>query len=202
MATVVNVGALALVLVGCDALVDDGYRGEPLLVLVGGFDKQLDKALTSRDDLRAAIVWSPSVESLDSVGLPVGNEQLASSQELILPSEFRMRVFERPSAVDHAFGGGKLAIGRIVVYVDYDGSGSRDLDEPIVGGLVDEALLHAAEPVLGPESPTLGDVPVGFHRVRLPLSCGDTRPVSDAPSCDAKLGARCDADERCGTDGL
>jgi hypothetical protein len=26
--------------------------------------------------------------------------------------------------------------------------------------------------------------------------------MSDAPPCDAKLGARCDADDRCGTDGL
>lgn len=192
---------LACWAVACgEPLATADYEGEPLATLVGGVF-ETEPGLIHRDDLRAAVFWSPDGVSTDDLEALV--EQPSTAQPVGLPNDYVLHLYDEPDsallvATGDAPADGVWAIGRILVYPDEDGDGRRGTDEPFLGGVRHSAVVFAARDLGAEESPTGRALPAGFHLLVLPLACG--RPVS-APvgdgRCDVPLGAPCSADTDC-----
>ncbi len=185
----------------CDALVADAYRGEPLATFSGSVGRADDGRQIERDDLRAAVFWSPTGTADGDLEALI--EEPASSTPVELPGRFTVSLYAPPNAsVQQAAadgGDGFWAIGRILLYADRDRDETRDADEPLLGSVSALGILYASAPLPAAAAPTGRTLPAGFAAALLPLPCGRGLPAATADgSCGVPLGARCTGDDDCG----
>lgn len=192
--------ALGLGLLSCgDPLIEQGFRGEPMLTFTGRIGTATGDAGAS-GDLRAALFWSPAGTTTLSEVLDELVEQPALSVAVHFPGVFEINIFEPPQAV--AWTGPDLGfhVALVLIYEDADGSGDFSPTE-LRGGARNQAVLWAERPLSGAESPTGNPLASGYHALRLPQPCAVLTPPTGGDACRVPLGAACAADEDCGTGG-
>lgn len=192
----------ALVLTGCgDALVERGYRGEPLYTFTGQIAAASGGAF--EHPVRAAVFWSPGRGTRIDERLV---EQPSLAVAVHFPGTFEINVFEPPMAVDWSTPDDDWRLGLVLIYEDLDEDGRFSPDE-LRGGARDQALLYLERPLSATESPTGTPLDAGFHAVRLPMLCGHEEEEHDrdqgtrAAECGVPIGEGCATDADCGTGG-
>lgn len=158
--------AMALLGVACgDALVEDAYRGAPLLTVRGQIS-QVRSALPLQNNLRVAIFWSPSGETTIDDRLV---EQAEVAVDLAFPALFEANVFAPPQGVAWR-DDSPVHVGLILIYDDANQNGRFDVGE-VRGGARNLALLFAERDARADESPTGRALRQGITIGRLPLRC-------------------------------
>jgi len=204
----------ALLIASCgDPLVDETYRGEPLITLHGAVMEVGQPGLIHRDDLRAALFWSPGGLAVEDVDELV--EQPLANAGLGMPPSLQLPVFDPPSAEHLAVVQGDgdapsgegvlLGLGLLLAYPDENGNGMRDPEEQVLGGVRSHGVLYAPAAVPAEQSPTAAALPAGFAVVQLPLPCGAGPAAGEQANdatCDVALGEACATDAQCGEDGV
>jgi hypothetical protein len=177
-----------LAALGCDALVDQTYRGTPLdserFVVANESGREATHP-------RAAVFWA---DSMAATSLDEMHEQTSSSQPVRDGESYVLNIFEQPSTLVPWLrddpDGPKFAIGRLAVYDDLNRNARRDDDEPMVGGLGPYGVIYAPSDLPAEGGYGRRDVPVGLHVAWLPLPCKpDPAPNSD--TCDVPIGRAC-----------
>jgi hypothetical protein len=183
---------------GCgDPLIEQGFRGEPMLTFEGQIGTSLGGS-TSGDGLRAALFWSPAGDTELSGELV---EQPALSVAVAFPGTFEINVFEPPPAVAWRAPRSPWRVALVLLSQDADGNGRFSLDE-LRGGARNQAVLWAERALAAAESPTGSALAAGYHAVRLPMPCGIVPAPTDGADCGVPLGAACEADADCGAAGV
>ncbi len=123
---------------GCDPLVDEDYMGEVLYelegnVILGSGDETFQDA-----DLRVGVVW------MGDVDWRTPERHLISSGGF--PARYQIELFAPPPAqtIQPFFGNNtRLAIGRVVLFVDESGDGIfNPISDPVVGGDPSGVVLY------------------------------------------------------------
>jgi hypothetical protein len=188
------------VLAGCgDDQVGRAYLGEPRWQYQGSLQATAE-GVQDATDLRLAVFFSP--QGLNVVDPAQYVEQLSASQAVTIPSHYVLSVFESPPPAvllrntDGSSAG--YAMGRIFVYRDLDASGAYSPGEPFLGNEGATASLYVPEPLPEGSTPTVGALPAGLLRVRLPQPCGlPPPPATDPDTCGVPLGSLCTRDSDC-----
>lgn len=174
-------------LTSCGSIVDDSYRGVPLLELRGQIFS-FDASVPATASYRASVFWSnDGTFDLSATNLV---EQPGLAVEVDFPSAFTINVFEPPS-------GGltqsnlPYRLGFLVIYEDLDGNGKFTEGE-VRGGASDVLIVHADAAVDAADSISERPLQPGYQLVRIPLEC----------HCGANLGIACTDNESCGTNGV
>jgi len=183
------VGLVGAVCGGCDSLVDQSYRGEPLF----GFDGKVvsfDDPSLGTAPVQVAVFWAPSGHTGDGMTSLV--EQASVSVRMSFPLRFRLEVFEPPPRGVWLADGRPLALGLVLAYQDHNRDGHYSPGE-LIGGNESRALVYANAPIASQDSPTGAALPAGFSLAYLPLLCDLSAlpPLTPDPSCAPGLGEPC-----------
>ena len=182
---------------GCgEALVDDAYRGDPLLTVRGQIS-QVRGALALENDLRVAVFWSPTGSTAIDDTLV---EQSDVSVELQFPALFEINLFAPPSGIAWR-DGGPVHVGLVLIYDDANRNGRFERGE-LQGGARNLALLFAERDATADESPTGRPQAQGVSLARMPLRCEPVEnETPDAPTGWAmQVGRACGAATDCGAE--
>ncbi len=193
--------ALTALLLACDPLVGEGYRGEPLFSFRGRVESY--EGTLPGGELRVSLFWSPTGRS--QVPVEALREQASASVSVSFPSTFEIRVFYPPATADLVPGEHPWGLALILVYQDRDGDGCFTpgaSPSELVGGAADRVLLYAPAPLPAERSPTGAALERGFSLAAVPLDCdGDHQGWHGTEDCGVALGTPCAADADCGPDG-
>jgi len=169
----------AVLAVGCgDPLADGRFPGDPLITLAGSIRDQSPAAedddhtaQVSSGPLKLAVFWSRG--GLGGVGGEVSGLEQQAIARGIFPAEFTLAIYAPPhdAALFDAAGGGRLALGLLVAYVDADRDGRYDKNaDRVIGGARASALIYSPE---GASDPQYGTFGAGFHRVHFEVEGDD-----------------------------
>lgn len=186
---------VAVTLAACgDALVERGYRGEPLHTFQGQVTTVVGDGTFERP-LRAAVFWSPSGQTVLDDRLV---EQSAIAVSVRFPATFEINVFEPPASVPWDDPAAPFRVGVVLLYEDVNGDGHYQPSERR-GGARNQALLFVPSPLDAAASPTGVALSAGFHDERLPMPCGVQQEdeVAEGDTCGVTLGAPCTLDADC-----
>ncbi|MBI2566148.1 MAG: hypothetical protein HYV63_03820 [Candidatus Schekmanbacteria bacterium] len=205
LGSVAAAAVLALALGSCgDALVEHGYRGEPLFTFVGQI-RSFGEIQVGDWPIRASLFWSRTGRSDEAMDALI--EQRSVTVGVTFPSAFTVNVFEPPPPELGADALSPYAVGLVLAYQDVDGNDAytpgQDPEE-LLGGATESAVLWVPQELAADESPTGRDLAAGFSIVHLPLPCGAFEPASgDAEDdCGVALGSACQSDADCGDAGV
>ncbi|MGK0358935.1 MAG: hypothetical protein ACI9U2_001229 [Bradymonadia bacterium] len=179
-----------------EALVDDAYRGAPLLSVRGQIS-QVRGALALENDLRVAVFWSPTGSTAIDDTLV---EQADVSVELQFPALFEINLFAPPSGIAWR-DSSPVHVGLVLIYDDANRDGRFELSE-LQGGARNLALLFAERDATADESPTGRSLTQGLSLARMPLRCEPVETETpDAPTGWAtRVGLPCGAPTDCGVE--
>lgn len=191
-------------LTGCGALVDDQYRGQPLMSFTSEF---LGADPTLFEPARGRLKLSMFYASKGLRQRLVPADELVEQESTAIlvepPSTVTWTLYDRPEArhFTTTASGTSYAVGIPFLYVDANGNGRRDADEGLVGEAPVVAFMYAPTALTADENPT--GRPFQSDTLALlarPLWCAP-RPLEPEPrtDCGALLGASCTADAMCGT---
>ena len=159
-----TLGGIGLSALACgQPLATQDYPGEPLLVLRGEILSQGGPRGNASGALRVALHWVGSAQ-----------EQIVDRQIVTMGGlgQYTLTLYHPPSPqVLRALpeGLGRVALGRIFLYEDYDDDGRWDRrQEPVVGGALEHLIVYSPETVVHPILGRL--IPRGYQ-------------VSYSPSC-------------------
>lgn len=186
-----------LLATGCgEALVDDAYRGAPLLTVRGQIS-QVRGALALQNDLRVAVFWSPTGSTTIDDTLV---EQADVSVQLQFPALFEINLFAPPSGIAWR-DDGPVHVGLVLIYDDANRNGRFELSE-LQGGARNLALLFAERNATADESPTGRSLAQGLSLARMPLRCEPVETETpDAPTGWAmQVGLPCGVPTDCGVE--
>ena len=191
-------GAALLLAPSCgDPLIEQGFRGEPMLTFEGQIGTS-NAGSTSGEALRAALFWSPAGDTALSSDLV---EQPALSVAVAFPGTFQINVFEPPPKLAWRDPAALWRVALVLLSQDTDADGRFSLRE-LRGGARNQAVLWAERALTAAESPTGSALAAGYHAVRLPMPCAVVAAPTDGADCGVPLGAACEADTDCGDAGL
>lgn len=152
--------------VGCDALTDPDYRGEPILTLQGAVESALqadDEVVT--DGVKVAIVWATGDARADNP-IPVAETTAVRGS---FPANFTLDVFHPPAANELVTlpDGTSVGLGFIVALPADAATGDAVNLEEMIGVTNRHALVYipdeAARDVVVVDSPVLAGVDIGFN---------------------------------------
>lgn len=189
--------ALSLTTSCGDPLIEQGFRGEPMLTFEGQIGTS-NADSTSGEGLRAALFWSPAGDTALTADLV---EQPSLSVAVAFPGTFQINVFEPPPAVAWRDPAALWRVALVLLSQDADANGRFSLRE-LRGGARNQAVLWAERALTAAESPTGTALEAGYHAVRLPMPCAVVAAPTDGGDCGVPLGAACEADTDCGDAGV
>lgn len=184
-----------------DALVEQGFRGEPRLTFTGQI-ATANGDTTTAGPLRAALFWSQrGTTALDATLV----EQPAVSVAVQFPGTFEINVFDPPPDVAWTSPTAGYRVALVLIYEDVDADGRLTFDgtetTELRGGAQNQAVLWAERSLGSAESPTGNALLPGYHAVHLPMPCAVIAPPTRGADCGVPLGAACTDDTNCGTGG-
>ena len=203
VAGIAAVSLLGVGAVGCDALTDPDYPGEPILTLQG----EVESALRASDDvetdgLKVAIVWASGSVDNDRP-IPVAETTTVRGE---FPANFTLSVFHPPAEEElvQLDDGVTLGLGFIVALPADAATGEAVNLEEMIGVTDQHAIVYipdaAARDAAVSDSPVLFGVEIGFNLINIE---GDT-PASEAcraDAVDAIDNCHANCDETCDPDG-
>lgn len=177
-----------------EPLTQPSYRGEPLFRFTGQVAAQ--GVFSQAQRIRLSIFWLPSG------GKTVQTEwveQASASVDISFPSEFEVKVFQRPDPnvffVDQA-------LGRLMLYDDLNGNNRRDADEPFVGSAPNQGIVYTDRPLDYLDNQTGVSLPGGFTLIHYPLRCRSRLDRSRDVRCLVPIGSPCETSDDCCPDGV
>ena len=192
----------ACLLVGCGTLVDDRYRGRPLMTFTTEF---LNADPTIFEPARGRLRFSMFYASR-GLQRTVPPEELieheATSVILDPPNTLTWTIYDVPEARHFTTtrSGKSYAVGIPFAYVDLNDNGRRDLDERLVGEAPVAAFIHAPVSLDPDESPTGRPFESStLALVARPMWCTRRPPEpAERQDCGVPLGASCTENTECG----
>ena len=193
MTLLTRVSALPMiVLLGCgDALVDQTYRGEPIIRLEGQL-RSFEPARPTTNAFYVSVFWSVNGETIIEPSMLVEQDSVGVKVEF--PNSFLLNVFDVPpdsAKVSAPIKGTDYWLGMILIYEDVNGNGKFDSAE-LRGGAEDTILIYTKSGISASLSPTGRKLSGGYQVMRLPISC----------ACDVRVGEACTSDADCGSEGF
>jgi hypothetical protein len=185
-------GIVLAAIVGCQgALVGEDYRGVPI------FSTRLPVQVGAESErgsrYRVGLFFTTRMESDDP---ETWSELVGSSVEVEIPSEILFSVYSAPLKSQFLARG--LAMGRILLYRDANGSGRREAGEDFVAITPASLFAYVDKEYVADGRILSGNLTEGFHVVNLPQRCGVNLPApTDPETCGVPVGDNCRTDMDC-----